>query len=476
MSRSSKRLRWFIGGAVAFVVVVALAARLRGDANPYKPRLEAAASHALGVNVRFRGRLSLGFLPSLHVEAGAPEVLGDRGEAVVSAKQIRLWIELAPLLRKQLRLRRVELTRPTFLIVREPEGRLDFESVRKMAAAMVAPDVESVSLTDGTLHYVDKRSGAGFEATHLDVVAHRTRLADADVPRTLKTLSFEARLTCGEIRAKNLSLSHLQVSAKGRDGVFDLEPVRVRIFGGTLAGKIRVDLSGSVPMCRIHGSLPHFRIEEFLRTLSPAKAAEGTMDFSADVSMHGTNPSQMVRTATGSASLQGRNLLLAGSDLDGSLSKFESSQNFNLVDVGAVFFAGPMGLAVTRGYDFASLFHGSGGKSEIRTVVSDWSIERGVAYATDVAMATAKNRIALQGGLDFVDQRFADVTVAVVDGKGCPRVRQTIRGAFAKPEVEKPRILTSFAGPLLKLYRRTRALLPSGPCKVFYSGRVAAPK
>jgi AsmA protein len=248
------------------------------------------------------------------------------------------------------------------------------------------------------------------------------------------------------------------------------------IFGGQVAGDLHADLSGPVPLCRIRCSLPHFRIEEFLKTLSPEKAAEGAMDFSASLSMQGNSTSQMVQTAAGEVSLRGENLTLVGNDLDRRLSRFESSQNFNLVDVGAVFFAGPLGLAVTKGYNFASLFRGSGGSSRIGTLVSDWSLERGVARAKDVALATAKNRIALQGGLDFVNGRFADVTVAVIDARGCARVRQVIRGSFGKPVVEKPRILRSLAGPVLKLYTRTRGLFPAGPCEVFYSGSVAAPR
>jgi hypothetical protein len=33
------------------------------------------------------------------------------------------------------------------------------------------------------------------------------------------------------------------------------------------------------------------------------------------------------------------------------------------------------------------------------------------------------------GGLDFVYGRFADMTAAVVDAEGCPKLKQTIRGA-----------------------------------------------
>jgi len=45
---------------------------------------------------------------------------------------------------------------------------------------------------------------------------------------------------------------------------------------------------------------------------------------------------------------------------------------------------------ITKGYDFGSLFAGSGGSSRIRVLVSGWKVERGIAQAKDVAMATTR--------------------------------------------------------------------------------------
>jgi AsmA protein len=130
---------------------------------------------------------------------------------------------------------------------------------------------------------------------------------------------------------------------------------------------------------------------------------------------------------------------------------------------------------VTKGFDFANTFRSSSGSSQIRTLVSEWRIERGVAQARDVAMATKENRIALKGGLDFVNGRFQEVTVALIDAGGCAMVQQKIRGPFGKPEVERPNVLTSLAGPVLKLLSRARSLF-GGKCEVFYTGSVAPPR
>lgn len=476
MSRALKRIVFAIGGTVGFLVLVALALPLFVNVNHYKAQLEAAASDALGMDVRVGGRLGMGFFPGFHVTAEDVQVLGEEGRAVASAKRASLWIELLPLLRKELRLRRIQLMRPRLSIERDPEGRFNVERLKKAAGLLGALDGASLSLSEGTLLYSDKRSGEGFEATDFNLVVSRMRLAGGRSPQPLKGLSLKAELACGEIRTKELSVSALMVVVDGKDGVFELKPVTMRIFGGQASGSLRVDASGPVPLYQVHCFLPRFRIEEFLKILSPEKAAEGTMDFSASLSMQGKTMSQLVETAAGEFSLRGGHLTLVGNDLDQVLSRYESSQSFNLVDVGAVFLAGPLGLAVTKGYNFASLFRGSGGNTSIGTLVSDWRVERGVAQAKDVAMATAENRIALQGGLDFVNGRFAEVTVAVIDAGGCARVRQAIRGPFGKPEVEKPRVLKSLSGPMRKLYKQARNLLPAGPCEAFYSGSVSPPR
>ncbi|TFG89521.1 MAG: AsmA family protein [Gemmatimonadales bacterium] len=475
MSRSLKRIIFALGGAVGLLLIVALAAPLFVDVNAYKPRLEAAASDALGMDVRISGRLGMGFLPDLHLTVADARILGEQGVVVASAKQTRLGIALLPLLRREVRLHRIELTQPMLSIERDPDGRFNVERLKKVAALLGALDGARVSLSDGTLLYADKGSGEGFEATGLQLKVSRMRLTGGMSPQLGKGLSVKAELVCREIRAKGLAVSALKVSVLGKDGAFTLEPVTMSIFGGQVTGSLRADVSGPVPLYRIHCSLPHFRIEEFLKTLSPEKAAEGAMDFSASLAMQGRTMGQIVQTAAGEVSLRGENLTLVGNDLDRTLSRFESSQTFNLVDVGAVFFAGPLGLAVTKGYNFASLFRGSGGNTHVGTLVSDWRVEHGVAQATDVALATTKNRIALQGGLDFVHGRFADVTVAVVDASGCAKVQQAIRGSFAKPTVEKPRVLTSITGSVVKLYKQTRGLFPAGPCEAFYSGSVAPP-
>ncbi len=477
MSRTwRKRILIAVGGAIGLLALAMVAVLLFVDVNRYKSRFETTASTALGMNVRIAGRMGMGFFPAFHLSAGDGRIVDDRERPVASAKQVRLWIDLLPLFVGRVRLRRIDLTQPLLSVERDSAGRLNVDSLKKAAAFMTTLDGASMSIAGGTFLYADDTSGVRIAARNVDLAVDHIRIANAMGPQYWKGVSFEAKLACGEIRTTRLSASALRIAIDGKNGVFDLDPITLRVFGGKAAGSLRADASGPVPVYQVRCSLPQFRIEEFFEVLSPKRAAEGAMDFTASLSMKGYPGRQLIQTMAGSVSLRGGPLTLVGNDLDAVLARFESSQNFNLVDVGAVFLAGPLGLAVTKGYNFASLFEGRGGTTRIRTLVSDWRVDRGVARATDVALATTKNRIALQGGLDLVHQRFDSLTVAAIDAKGCARVHQAILGSFAKPVVEKPRTLTSMAGPVLRLYQRARGMFPAAPCAAFYSGSVAAPE
>jgi uncharacterized protein involved in outer membrane biogenesis len=475
MSKPLKIILFAVGGFVGLLILVAVALLVFVDINVYKPQLEVAASRALEMEVRVDGRLGIGFFPGLHVTLQDVNIR-NRGTDLASAKQASLGIDLLPLLKKEVRIGKIALKRPRISIERGSDGKFNFEKPDEARGGSTALDLAKVSLSDGTLLYADKQSGEAFEAVNCNLNARRLRLAEGKSSDLLKHLSFSADFDCGEIRKNDFTVSNLKFSVVGKNGVFELKPITMRIFGGQGSGDIRVDISNAVHLNQIHYSLSKFRIEEFFKPLSSQKIAEGSMDFSVNLSMQGKTVNEIVQTVEGQISLRGENLTLNGSDLDGEFARFESSQNFSLVDAGAFFFVGPLGLAATKGYDFAGIFRGSGGSSEIRTLVSDWKVERGVAQAQDVAMATNQNRIALVGRLDFVNGRFDDMTMALVDAQGCAKLRQKIRGTFQKPVVEKPSVLKSLAGPALKLLKKGRDIFPGGECEVFYAGSVVPPK
>jgi uncharacterized protein involved in outer membrane biogenesis len=470
--KSSKIILIAVSALAATAVLLAIVAALVLRVNA-KPRVEAIASEALGMEVHVGGRLAVGFLPGLHV-ALADVHLRQRGAEVASAGEVGLGIELLPLLHKELRTDWIELKRLTIAIERDHDGRLNIDASSEVSGRLPPLDVARLSVSDGTLAYADKQSGKGFEAADCNLDVSRLRLSGGERSNLLKNLSLVAKLACGKIRTKDSAASDLRLSVDGQDGILSFDPVTMQLFGGHGSGNVRADFTGSVPIYQVRYRLTQFRLEEFFKNLSPKSIGEGSMDFSATLSLRGKTTGALLPTVAGVVSLRGDNLTLAIGNLDEKLSRYESSQSFNLIDVGAFFFAGPLGLAVTKGYNFARILQGTEGTTAIRTLVSEWQVEHGVAQARDVAMATQANRIALQGGLDFVSGRYDEVTVAVVDAKGCAKVQQKVHGPFMNPVSDKPGVLGTVTGPTRTLLRQARSLL-GGKCAVFYAGSVAPP-
>jgi uncharacterized protein involved in outer membrane biogenesis len=445
-------------GGLALLAVAGLAVHLLADA---RPRVAALASAALGMDVAIDGGVTVS------VRRGLRFVLRDVhlrkcGIEIASALEAEVGIAALPLLHREVRVEALRLTAPQVAIESAAEA-------RPGAAAGCQP-----AATAARIRYTAQPSGKFAEGVDCDAQIHDLSLAGGDGRALLRNLALTAKVKCGSVRIGDLAASAVEFTASARDGVLDLDPLRMQVLGGQGSGRIHADFAAATPRYRLSYQLAQFRIEDFFATLSLARAGQGSLDFATTLSLSGTNPDEWLRTLAGEASLRGVDFQLAIGDVDARFSRYEASQNFNLVDVGAVFFLGPIGLGITKGLDFARNLGGAGGDTRFRVLVSEWQVERGVASAQDVAMATTKNRIALHGGLDFVTGRFDDVTVALVDAEGCAEVRQRVTGPFLAPVVEQPSVLKSLTGPTRRLVGRVRTLL-GGKCEVFYAGSVAPP-
>jgi AsmA protein len=475
MTKSLKAITYAAGAFIGLLVIVGFALWLFLDINAYKPRLEAAVAAVTGMEVSVNGRLGIGFFPGLQVTLEDLHIR-NRGTELVTASKARIGIDFLALLNQSARFKKVVLERPSITIERGRDGRFNYERTDAVRGPLPDLKLEKLSFSDGTLHYLDRQSGKGFEAAGCILDANPLQLAERDRPGIMKHLSLSAEIVCESVRTQDHAASDLKMTVAGKRGVFDITPLTMRAYSGQGSGNLRADFTGAVPHYHLRYTLSQFHVDAFLKPLSPKNVPEGSADLTANLSMQGKSVKAIRPTLQGQVSLRGKNLVLNGRDLDQAFARFESSQTFNLVDVGAFFFAGPVGLAVTKGYNFASILQGSEGRSEIRTLVSDWKVERGVALSRDVAIATTRNRVALQGRLDFVNERFDDVTVALIDDKGCIRAQQTIHGAFNNPVVENPSTLKALAGPVVKLLKQVGRLFPGGECEVFYAGSVAPPK
>ena len=469
-SRPLKLALFLVVGLLALVAVAALVlSRL-----DLKSRFETLASDTAGMQVTVGGKVQVRMFPLLHVTLQDVH-LRNRGAQVAAIGQADVAVALLPLLHKEVRVHSVSLLRLDLTLERDRNGKLNFELDKDSKSAVPATELPDVSLKDASFTYVNRQTGGEIHATDCALGNGHGALADASNSRLMKRLSLSAKIECAQMRNEKFTGTDVAFEVDGKQGVFEFKPVTMRILGGKGSGTIHADFTNEVPVYQVHYAVAKLRMQELAKTLKAKTTGDGLLDFSTDLSMRGRDAVAMTRTAQGEAVLSGTDLTLEMGNLDEKFSRYESSQNFNLIDVGAFFLAGPLGTAVTKGYNFATVLQTTQGSTPVPTLISHWHIEQGVAHATDVAMATPKNRVAMKGSLNFVDKSFEDVTIALLDEEGCSRVEQKIHGPFAAPQIEQPNVLISLAGPVTRLLRSAKNLV-GGKCAAFYTGSVAAPE
>jgi len=551
MNAKKKIVLFILGGGAAVLVLAAVVFALTFHINSYRSRIEAAASGATGLEVRINGKMGLSFFP---FGVSAKDIhVANRGGEILSLENLKMGVELMPLLKKQLKVTRCELVKPAVTIVKDAEGKYNFESAEKKPTEglpWAASSLNELTLSKGVLVYLDKKTGektefkdfnlavkdlsiAGnviknasftgsfdcrevlqkdfrienlkapvkavkgiynFEPLTIGALVYFDRKAgektelkeinlsirDLSVANTsekiIKNISFTANMDCKEVLKRDLKIDNVKSPVKAEKGVISLMSLTMDIFGAKGEGDATADKSEVDALYKINlkvSKLDFEKLEEFFGT---RKVIGGKGDLYASLTMKENVSRNLMSGTDGTFSLRGDNLVIYTMDLDKLLSSYETSQKFNLVDLGAFFIAGPLGTFALKGYRYADVYNEThGGRGTITQFISHWKIKDGVADAADCALATHHNRVALKGKLDLIGERYDNVIVALLDDKGCARFTQGISGPFGSPQIGTVNAIESLGGPISYLYRKAKGFLQGGKCKVFYNGAVQQP-
>lgn len=554
MATGKKKALIIAGGIVALVLVAAVVVVSSININAYKTVIETEASGVTGLDVRINGKMGFSLLP-FGVSAADIHV-SSKGIEILSLENLKIGVELIPLLKKRLKITGCELVKPAITIVKYATGKYNFEGAKKgpekgpggaafsfsdlklsrgdlvyidrktgekaeikdfnlavkdlSAGDAAAGIINNVSFTGsfdckaveqkdlnvesfraqvkavkgtysleplaiGTLVYIDRKTGEKTELKEIRL-AIRGLTADGASRDLIKDISCTGSLKCKELEKRDLRIGNISSSLKVDRGAISLTPFTMDVFGAKAEGEAVADESAAEAVYKIDLKIPKLDFEKLQEAFGKKRVVGGKADLEANLTIREKGGRSLMSGMDGTLSLRGDNLVIYTMDIDKVLSSLEASQKFNLVDLGAFFIAGPLGSVVTKGYHYGDVYNQTrGGQGAITRFVSHWKIRHGVADATDCAFATRNHRVALKGRLDLVGERYDNVTVALLDGKGCATFRQNINGPFGSPKVGSVSAGESLAGPVINLFRSAKSLVQGGKCEVFYNGAVRQP-
>ncbi|MBL3558149.1 MULTISPECIES: AsmA-like C-terminal region-containing protein [Marinobacter] len=456
----------------ALAVVATLALWWLVDTEQARKRLEAELTETLGLDVEIGQALQFGIVQGPSVTIPGLEVSRD-GQVVATAESVRVGFSASRLLVGDIHPTDLHIKRPELLVERTPSG--EFNVYKPQPGELNELTLQRLRVSDAQLTYRDQTTEMKWQGEKCNLDLRNIRHKGGELAQVLETLAAGGELQCHAVSQERFSMSELSVTARGEKGVFELDPVTAQALEGKLSGRAEVDVSSQTPAIQLENKLTGFDFGAFMSMLNPDQVAAGKIDLDLALNAKGSSWQELRQSASGRLDLSSGELSFDGFDLDDELEDYTDTQRFNLIDVGAIFLAGPVGLVVTRGYEFTGLLEGSGGSTTIDQMVSEWTIEDGVAQASDVAFRTPENRLALSGALSFSNYSFKDLRVAVVDSEGCAVVEQQITGPFHEPEIERPNVLVAVTGPMLDLVERGVQAITNEECETFYAGSVEHP-
>ncbi len=481
--RRNRALLW-AGGFLAAVAFAILALALVVDVQGYKPRLESAASKALGLDVRILGDIDLEFFPPVGLSITDVEI--SRGEEdVLRAERIHAGISVLPLLAGRVRFRTLEFVRPVLAVRRTTAGPFDFDRyvsrpLRTAAESMpgILDRIGGISVSGGTASYIARDSAFRAEAERIDLAIRNLVLQGAPGDDPFRNVSFTGTGTIARAAAGGAEVQDVSFGMAAKNGNYEWNPVTLKAFGGAGEGTLWVSLTEATPLVQIRYSLSGSRIERLFSSPGRKRGLpEGTMDLSGNLFLRGESEEEMIGTMSGDVSRKGHGITVPEFDPDALLSRHGAGTQIALERMITLLLPAPPFAGGSReipGPEPAGEATGENGRVE--TLVADWAVENGVFEARDVAFSTKKHRVALAGKIDLPNGWFDGVTVALVDGNGCARARRMIEGPFFTPVVSDAPAARGRVHPPDAPAGDGKSAVSGEECEPFYTGSVPPPR
>ena len=329
--------------------------------------------------------------------------------------------------------------------------------------------IKSVYLEAEELVYTTKEDTSQFE--FLELSSNDINFSKMSVPEVFSSLTAKSNLVAEGLKTPLLQLEELKLIISVDQGVYTLIPQESKFYGKEEKGKFVIQPFADPPEYQIDYNVQEFPIEDFMSAFYSQPILTGNVNLQFNLAFKGEDKQAMMSQINGQIDVNGKNLTLHGINMDEFINNFRRSQQFNLMDLGAVALAGPAGILFSKGSDYAMILASrSGEKTTISQVSSVWNVENGRISIEDVAFATLENRMAAKGWLDMKSDSL-DVTVAIIDINGCSMINQNIYGHSEDPQFSKVKVIKTLLAPVTKFLRN----LTAQDCETFYEGRVAHP-
>jgi AsmA protein len=479
----SKIIIWFFSITIGLLVL--LFAFISFYINSFKPQIERLLTEEIGMEAKIDGKLAIKLIPDIRLVIKKVSITNYDKEFIKVSK-VEASFQYNQLLSQEINIDEVFLIKPEVFITRDSIGLYNYELVSETEIVQqdtsehsipeLSLSLDQISIEDGLFHYIDGKYGDTLLFEGVDLNSEQINFSGMLDSLNIDHLSFSGKLIVDYIKVNLLEFNESNFDVMGESGILTIKPRDSDFYGGKSTGTAILDFSSNKRKHQITLRIDDFVIEDFLKGIGQEEIMTGVVDVEFDLKFRGDSNTDIINSLTGFSKFYGKDLVYYGNDIDNIVTKFEKSQNFSLIDLGAVFVAGPFGAVFTKGMSFANLIVGDmGEKSEIKELIAHWTFSNGLVAAEDVAFSTHKNRIALVGAIDYRNKVYKEPTLAILSKEGCAVLSETENGSFENPDRKQISKVGALLGPVKNLWKKLTKPI-SKKCQPIYEGIISHPE
>jgi AsmA protein len=246
----------------------------------------------------------------------------------------------------------------------------------------------------------------------------------------LRRLVMDARLKVGKLKAKKVRLQNLEVRVSARNGILQLDPLKLDLYKGNMAGTVKLNVQRDKPKTALQMAINGVQTGPLIKDFMAKELIEGALVAKIGLNFTGDTPDLIRQTLGGKGDLRFNDGAIVGIDLASMVRNVQAS--FGLAEKSSE----------KPRTDFAELH-------------LPYTIKKGLFKTSATRLVSPLLRVLASGKADLVKQtldfRVEPKVVATIQGQGDTgqhsgiMVPVQVSGSFTSPSF-KP----DFSGMLIQ--------------------------
>lgn len=209
------------------------------------------------------------------------------------------------------------------------EGTLELDQ-SKMTFSASAKDFEKPDITFKM--DLDKIDADRYLPPPVEGEAETAQAAPASTEKQEKTdytplrkLVLDSAVNIGELTIKGISISDIQATVKGKDGIFNLSPFSLNAYEGSIAGNGALDVSKDSPATKAGMNIKNLQVRGLVNDLIKKDIIEGAATGTVNISMSGDTAELIKKTLNGKGEISLKNGAVVGIDLTAMVNNLKTA-------------------------------------------------------------------------------------------------------------------------------------------------------